>query len=397
MKIHLSSPAIPLSDIADAWVRRLAQLSGAPALQELDGATLLGERATLAGYRIPGRVAASANCELFAAADDTIALSLSRASDRELLPALFERDDVDASHDSAIAKLIARSSAATLVERGRLLGLAISAVHASAHSFDQASIRLHTGSHAAQRSGRPPRVVDLSALWAGPLCGHLLWLAGADVIKVESRSRPDGMRNGSPEFFNLLNQGKASVAFDFGDAAQLQALRQLLATADIVIEAARPRALRQLGIEAERFVAEVPGLNWISITGHGATGEAANWIGFGDDCSVAAGLTAALEDASGTIGFVGDAIADPLTGIFGALQAFEGWRSGIGGHCALAMSGVVAQALASARQSSPHDLAESLRAWSAAVGEPFARTRIRTSKPAAEFGADTPRYASLAC
>ena len=39
-----------------------------------------------------------------------------------------------------------------------------------------------------------PLVVDLSALWAGPLCAHLLGLAGARVVKVESLGRPDGAR-----------------------------------------------------------------------------------------------------------------------------------------------------------------------------------------------------------
>lgn len=393
----MTSPAIPLADIADAWLRRLARLSGAPALQSIDGPTLLGERATLAGYRVPGRIAASANCELFDAADDAIALSLSRATDRELLPALFERDDVDAGDDAAIAGLIAQSRAASLVERGRLLGLAISAVHAAEPDDAEPSVRLRDGLPAIHDDGRPPRVVDLSALWAGPLCGHLLWLAGAEVIKVESLRRPDAMRGGAPDFFALLNQGKASVVLDFADAAQLRALQGLIESADIVIEAARPRALRQLGIDAERFVAEVPGLNWISITGHGATGETANWIGFGDDCGVAAGLSAALEDASGSIGFVGDAIADPLTGIYAAMLAFEAWRSRRGGRQALAMSGVAAHALERARRAAPQVLADDLRAWSAAVGEPFARTRIRAFAAAAEFGRDTSRYASLAC
>lgn len=393
----MSPPGIPLAGIADAWVRRLAQLSAAPALREFDGFTLLGERARIGGYRVPGRVAASRSCELFDSADDVIALSLSRASDRELLPALFERGDFDANDDSLIAKLIAQSRAETLVERGRLLGLAISAMRTPASQTIEPSVRLHAGLPATHDSGRPPRVVDLSALWAGPLCGHLLWLAGAEVIKVESRRRPDGMRSGSPEFFSLINQGKASVVLDFNDAAQLQALRDLLSSADIVIEAARPRALRQLGIEAERIVAEVPGLSWISITGHGATGEAANWIGFGDDCGVAAGLSAELEAASGAIGFVGDAIADPLTGIYSALLAFESWRSRAGGHHALAMSQVVAHALATARQASSKDLADDLRTWSAAIGQPFASTRVRAMKPAAEFGADTQRYANFAC
>ena len=46
-------------------------------------------------------------------------------------------------------------------------------------------------------------------------------------------------------------------------------------------------------------VGTTPGLVWITITAHGVQGEAANWIGFGDDCGVAAGLSAALHAATG--------------------------------------------------------------------------------------------------
>ena len=57
-------------------------------------------------------------------------------------------------------------------------------------------------------------VVDLSALWSGPLCAHLLTLAGARVVKVESASRLDGARRGPPAFFDLLHAGQESVVLD---------------------------------------------------------------------------------------------------------------------------------------------------------------------------------------
>ena len=73
------------------------------------------------------------------------------------------------------------------------------------------------------------------------------------------------------------------------------------------------------GIDADALCASRSGLIWMTITGYGATGQAADWIGFGDDCAVAAGLAEALRRAAGHPGFVGDAIADPLTGIHAAL------------------------------------------------------------------------------
>jgi len=130
---------------------------------------------------------------------------------------------------------------------------------------------------------RDPLVVDLSSLWAGPLASSLLGMAGAQLIKVESPARPDGMRLGNKEFYRLINAGKDCVALDFNHEADLTRLKNLLHKADIVIEASRPRAMRQLGIVAEDFVSEKPGKIWARLTAYGRT---ENRIGFGDDIAV---------------------------------------------------------------------------------------------------------------
>jgi hypothetical protein len=313
-----------------------------------------------------------------------------------MLPALFECDELDANDDAVIAACIAKRDAHALLMRGRSMGLAIAAEREmrppveATPLFDSggspAWVELASGCRtAAPRTAAPraaalgsaaalrqaPRVVDLSALWAGPLAAHLLWLAGAEVVKVESHSRPDALRNAEGDFYALLNQGKATVAVDLADAGDRRALLSLIAASDIVIEAARPRALMQLGIDADQIARATPGLVWISITGHGAAGEAAGWVGFGDDCSVAGGLSAALRSATGRTGFVGDAIADPLTGIFAALAAWEAWRARRGVRLGLAMSHVVARSLAAAKHETPEALRSSLRTWGSAVGEPF--------------------------
>ena len=86
-------------------------------------------------------------------------------------------------------------------------------------------------------------MLDLSSLWAGPLCGRILADAGARVTKVESTARPDGAHQGGAAFFDLLNGGKEQVAFDLDTDDGRAALQQLVARADVVIEASRPRAL----------------------------------------------------------------------------------------------------------------------------------------------------------
>src|SRR5699024_4284818 len=124
-----------------------------------------------------------------------------------------------------------------------------------------------------------------SALWAGPLCAHVLGLAGARVVKVEIPSRTDGARRGDAEFYRLLHGGHESVALDPSAPDERRALGELVRAADIVIEGSRPRALAGFGLDADAFVAE--GGTWVSITAHGRTSHR---IGFGDDVAASAGL-----------------------------------------------------------------------------------------------------------
>ncbi|WP_380780880.1 CoA transferase [Sphingomonas sp. R86520] len=376
--------AMPLADVAETWVRDFEHLTG-QRLAAVDGATLLGERAMLGGFRIPSRVSAGGGCRIFDTRTGGVALNLARPDDWTLLPALFETD-ADYRDVAAVAAGMVMQDGDDLVARGRVLGLAIAAANGTPDIVRACTVIMRAaGSSPPGR--RAPRVLDLSALWAGPLAAHLLWLAGADVTKIESRTRPDAMRRGDAAFFALLNQGKASVALDLTVAAEREALLALIARSDIVIEAARPRALEHLGIRANELVRGQPGLTWITITGHGAQGDAANWVGFGDDCAMSAGLGAALHDVAGRTGFVGDAVADPLTGIRAAGVAWQAWKSGQGGRYGLAMSGVVAEAMAIARRSGDFDAL--LIAWAAAEGMPFPTVQSRTTGPVAALGADT--------
>ena len=163
-------------------------------------------------------------------------------------------------------------------------------------------------------------VVDLSSLWAGPLCGDLLAASRRRVVKVESISRPDGARRGPASFFDLLNGAKRSVALDFHDPSQRAHLGRLVHSADVVIEASRPRALEQLGIVAADLVASGPRL-WVSITAYGRQGASGPRVGFGDDAAAAGGLVAWSDESPV---FCGDAIADPLTGLTAAARVPPG-------------------------------------------------------------------------
>lgn len=134
------------------------------------------------------------------------------------------------------------------------------------------------------------RVVDLSQYVAGPYCSRILAGFGADVIKVEP---PDGdpiRRWGpfagtvpSPETGALhlyLNQGKRSVTLDLDTEAGRAILRELLATADVLVESFRPGALADLGFGYEQLREEFPGLLYVSITPFGQTGPYAQYLGW---------------------------------------------------------------------------------------------------------------------
>jgi crotonobetainyl-CoA:carnitine CoA-transferase CaiB-like acyl-CoA transferase len=177
-----------------------------------------------------------------------------------------------------------------------------------------------------------PFVVDLSALWAGPLCANLLAASGARVVKVESPTRPDAMRRGSSSFFEMLHRGHEQLVLAITEPKGLSALRRLLDAADIVVEASRPRALAQLGINAWDYVER--GATWVSITGYGRAQP--ERVGFGDDVGVAAGLVAGDVDAPM---FCADAIADPIAGLHAAVAAMAVLARGGGRLIDVSMAG----------------------------------------------------------
>lgn len=329
---------VPLTSCAEGALAALAALAPAGDFRGLDAAMLLSERAVLMGLERAGSVSPGGACHLLATRSGHLAVNLPRASDWELLPAWLEAEPA-ATWAALAAQLATRSDSGALVARGRELGLAVAAVQppaATAPAWQQV-----VASGPPRAPAATPLVLDLSSLWAGPLCAHLLQRAGARVIKVESRQRLDGARRGNADFYHLLNAGKESLLLDLNSGTGVAQLLALIRQADIVIEATRPRALQQLGIHAEALVQECPGLTWLSITAYGRQVEQGNWVGFGDDTAVAAGLSWVMQQVSGAPIFCGDAIADPLTGLHAALAGWAGHLHGGGQLIALALSDVV--------------------------------------------------------
>ncbi len=379
---------VPLTSCAEGALAALAALAPQDVFSDLNGATLLTERAVLTGHARAGDVSPGGSCRLLETSDGAIALNLTREDDWALLPAWLRSER--ASTWTTIAEDVRRQTMHDLVEQGRLLGLAVCPVVPTPSRPVPWMQATHSGKSAIQRRARP-RVLDLSSLWAGPLCSYLLQHCGADVVKVESLQRPDGARNGPREFFDLLNAGKRSVALDLSAALGKAQLRQLIAKADIVIEASRPRALRQMGIHAETLIDENPGLTWVSLTGYGRGEPQENWIAYGDDAGVAAGLTWLMRQTTGQYLFVGDAIADPLTGLHAALAAWASYVEGGGRLLSLSLVDVVRHCVQFDLPKSSTALHDRMTEWSVLAHQPAAsiRTMRRPHATAAALGADT--------
>lgn len=299
-----------------------------------DPAALLGERAALEGLRRNAPVSVGGAFRALRAADGWFGLSLSRASDIDLVPALVEAAP-DGDYWSAVTRWLANQTVAEAAERVRLLGMPGGPIPADGVEPLRPAVEVGLGGSCSGRS--EPRVVDLSALWAGPLCSHLLSMVGAHVVKVESLTRPDGSRGSMS--FERLHAGKEMVKLDFGTAHGRAVLFDLVASADIVVTSARPRALQQLGLDPAAH--SQAGAVWVAITAYGM--RQGDRVGFGDDVAAAGGLVAFDGEQPYP---VGDAIADPLTGMTAAAAAIVALRAGIGCVLDVSMRDVVAAAAA---------------------------------------------------
>jgi hypothetical protein len=298
---------------------------------EVDAATVLAGRAAIMNLSRRGRVSAGGATRLLRTVDGWCAVALPRDDDVAALPALMEVDAITDDPWAVLSRWAATHSTDQIVDRARLLDVAVAALGEAA--AEPPTVR-RCGTTAGPRQPDGLLVADLSSLWAGPLCGQLLARAGAVVVKVESPSRPDGTRSGEPAFFDWMNAGKLSYCVDFDSDSD--ALRRLLDVADIVIEGSRPAALRRRGLSAEDLVGRI-GRIWLRVNGYR---DQPDRPAFGDDAAVAGGLVGADDD--GPV-FCGDAIADPLSGLEAARAVGESLRRGGGEVIDVSMAQVAAR------------------------------------------------------
>lgn len=122
------------------------------------------------------------------------------------------------------------------------------------------------------------RVLDLTRVLAGPLCGMALGDLGASVIKVERPVEGDDTRAWGPPFddrgeaayYLSINRNKLGLALDLDSPADRDVLERLIAGADVVLDNYRVGMLERRGLAPERFLADRPPLIWCTLTGFGS-------------------------------------------------------------------------------------------------------------------------------
>jgi len=167
------------------------------------------------------------------------------------------------------------------------------------------------------------RVVEFCQVLAGPYCGMLLADMGAEVIKVEP---PEGdmmrqwppINEGFSENFASINRNKRSVVLDLKNPAHKAAARQLILSADVVLENNRPGVMDRLGLGYESFRAEKPDLVYCSISAFGQSGPRSGEGGFDVTVQAMSGIMSVTGEPDGAPVKCGVPVSDTGTGLYAA-------------------------------------------------------------------------------
>ncbi|MBV6823282.1 CaiB/BaiF CoA-transferase family protein [Pseudomonas sp. PD9R] len=170
------------------------------------------------------------------------------------------------------------------------------------------------------------KVIELSHIMSGPVCGMMLADMGAEVIKVEKMDGGDDCRrfapildHGESASFMMLNRNKRDIALNLKTEGGKEVLRRMLADADVVTENYRNGTMEKLGLGYDVLKELNPGLIYCSVSGYGRTGPFADKGGFD---LIAQGLSGMMSN-TGEPGQdpikAGSPIADINAGILAAL------------------------------------------------------------------------------
>jgi crotonobetainyl-CoA:carnitine CoA-transferase CaiB-like acyl-CoA transferase len=185
------------------------------------------------------------------------------------------------------------------------------------------------------------KVLELAQIMAGPTCGMLLADLGADVIKVERIPGGDDTRsmdrpsvNGESAAFMAMNRNKRGIAFNLKLPAAQEALKRMVAKADVLTENYRKGTLEKLGVGYDRLKRINPALIYCSISGYGRTGPYADKGGYDLIAQGMSGLMATTGEPGRPPVKVGSPVCDINGGMLAALGIVSAYvhrlKTGVG-------------------------------------------------------------------
>lgn len=197
---------------------------------------------------------------------------------------------------------------------------------------------MSTGSQASAGPLADLRVIDLATVLAGPGCARYLGDFGADVIKVERPGTGDtlrsmGWRDPADDvtfFWKLGGRNKRSIVLDLKDAEDLDVLRRLIATADVLVENFRPDKLEALGLVPDELIAANPKLVITRVSGFGQTGPYRHRPGFATLAEAMSGFAAINGEPDGAPLLPPIALTDEVTALVAAFATMVAVHSGVG-------------------------------------------------------------------
>lgn len=196
------------------------------------------------------------------------------------------------------------------------------------------------------------KVLDFSTLLPGPFATLYLADLGAEVIHIESPTRPDLVRlfppyaNGQATSHSYLNRNKQSVTLDLKDPASIEQVKQKISEFDIVVEQFRPGVMQRLGLDYQILAEINPRLIYCSITGYGQTGSYKDKAGHDINyiaLSGIAGHCGRQDSGPPPMGIqIADVAGGSLHAVIGILAAVvERQNSGLGQYIDISMTDCV--------------------------------------------------------
>jgi crotonobetainyl-CoA:carnitine CoA-transferase CaiB-like acyl-CoA transferase len=172
------------------------------------------------------------------------------------------------------------------------------------------------------------KVIDLATVVAGPGVAKYFADYGADVIKVERPSGDSTRSMGWTQpgesdslWWKLVNRGKRSLVLDLKQNADLEVLKELTNSADLLIENMRPGKMEQLGLDPVELIKRNPKLVVLRVSGFGQSGPYAQKPGFATIAEALSGLSGLLGEPDGGPLLPPIALSDEVTALVGSFSA----------------------------------------------------------------------------